>query len=337
MATFIVRRRTLERHLDRADIDHLMSCEYLKPAIHESGGDVLYVRLPELLASEASRVLAEQLICRATADAVETAEWLSNVTSQIPFGDIIAAQAYVGQTRKAVHRARASRHGSHPRSDRGGNAGGHARRRRGRGRSHIRRRWIRHLQSRRTEADGSSRFGRASRLAWEPPPMDDPLAPRRTAHGVRRRRRAARPRTLGLVGSCPHVLRRLDSFMSDNGVWTHSIEGYGEVLCHAAGIVEPVAQLIWRTLSREGPELEDWIRRAVDFGSLGLLARIDVRCARSRSSPVPRRSGLRLRDGISSARRSTERSLALRNENDGRRPVGRRRCCDRARRTEGER
>ena len=94
MATFVVRRETLERHLDRADIDGLMASGYLKPAIHDSGVPVLFVRLPELLASEASRVLAEELMARAESDAAEAARWLVAVTSRIPLGDIIAAHAF---------------------------------------------------------------------------------------------------------------------------------------------------------------------------------------------------------------------------------------------------
>jgi hypothetical protein len=81
---------------------------------------------------------------------------------------------------------------------------------------------------------------------------------------------------LGLVGSCQHVLRRPDAFPEGTGVQTHHISGYGEVVCHAAGIVEPIAFSLFKMLSGEGPDQEAWIERALAAESLGLLARIDI-------------------------------------------------------------
>jgi hypothetical protein len=81
---------------------------------------------------------------------------------------------------------------------------------------------------------------------------------------------------LGKVGTCPHVLRRPDTLMQGHGVLTHQIKGYGEVVCHAAGIVEPITFSLFKMLSTEGREQEAWIQDALDEGSLALLTRVDI-------------------------------------------------------------
>lgn len=64
---------------------------------------------------------------------------------------------------------------------------------------------------------------------------------------------------LGHVESCPHVRRRPDNFMQGSGVQTHSIPGYGEIVCHAAGIVEPVTLSLFKMFRSEGPAQEEWM------------------------------------------------------------------------------
>jgi hypothetical protein len=81
---------------------------------------------------------------------------------------------------------------------------------------------------------------------------------------------------LGKVGSCPHVLRRPDNLLGGRGVLNHRIRGYGEVVCHAAGIVEPITFSLFKMLSTEGCQQEGWIQDALDENSLALLARIDI-------------------------------------------------------------
>lgn len=102
----------------------------------------------------------------------------------------------------------------------------------------------------------------------------------------------------------PHVLPRPDDFMSDHGVWTHSIEGYGEVLCHAVGIVEPITQSIWRMLGTEDAEKEDgsvaqWLpdrsvcwRRKDRQALTGLLTGDALPGTRAERRPLPSRLSL---------------------------------------------
>jgi hypothetical protein len=102
MATFVVRRQTLLQFLALSELESLMTRGYLKPSTHASGEAVLFVRLPELLASEAAIVLASNLLPRARQDAAEAATWLVALTSRLPLGDIIAAYSFADAARGDV-------------------------------------------------------------------------------------------------------------------------------------------------------------------------------------------------------------------------------------------
>ena len=280
MATFVVRRQTLDQHLDRTDIDELMKNGYLKPAIHDSGAPVLFVRLPELLASEASPILAVELMAKAASDPFEAARWLVATTSRIPLGDIIAAHAFPdavhGQQGVPLEVVRAlSEMPPHWEPIRAGT------------KAAI---YIEGSMVDVTfEEDGSFTAEVAGKTQRFPADPDEPagllgdhhpwmilshLAGQRMVYGPADTRLDLE--LLGLVGSCAHVLRRADNFMQGSGVQTHVIPAYGEVVCHAAGIVEPITFSLFKMLSSEGPQQEEWIDRALASHSIGLLARIDI-------------------------------------------------------------
>jgi hypothetical protein len=54
----------------------------------------------------------------------------------------------------------------------------------------------------------------------------------------------------------------------------HSIKGYGEIVCHKAGFIEPIIVAIYKFLSRGGQEATDWVEEAINRQSLPLLHRI---------------------------------------------------------------
>ena len=277
MATFVVRRKTLDRHLDRRDIDELMAHGYVRPGIHDAAGPVLYIRVPELLASEASRVLAEELVERSAADAGEAARWLSATTSYLPLGDIVAAYAFADATMSGGHVPVAvvqklTEMPPTPAPIRPGM----------RAAALIGGRMVD------LEFDEDGAFvvevdGETHRIpidADDAGTMIGDHQPWMILSHLSGQRLGGEERLdlglLGLVGSCPHVLRRPDDLSADRGTWTHSIPGYGEVLCHRSGIIEPITFSLFKMLSREGPAQEKWIGLALDSGSLALLARIDV-------------------------------------------------------------
>ena len=292
MATFVVRRRTLQAFLEYNEIESLITRGYLKPVLHSSGEAVLFVRLPELLASEASFVLAPHLIERAHKNTADAAQWLVTVTSRIPLGDIIAAHSFVDtvqgrggipldvlsaliempprQTpitpgmRAAIHlpgvgmmdmtfQADGSFTGefegqkqTFP-ADPSGDNGQLL------GEIHA---WLilSHLAGQRMVIDRDHEAYR----------IDLPL--------------------LGKIGTCPHVLRRPDTIIEGQGVLTHQIADYGEVVCHVAGIVEPITFSLFKMLITEGHEQDAWIQDAIEEELAGFAGSNRYRVARNRKT-----------------------------------------------------
>jgi hypothetical protein len=284
MATFVVRRRTLLQFLALSEIESLLRMGYLKPSLHASGEAVLFVRLPELLASEASIVLASGLVERGRADPAKTALEMVSVTSRLPLGDIVAAHAFVdaiqGSTGVPLDvvaelvRMAPKRTPIKP----GMRAAMHVP---GVG-----------MMEMTFQADGSfvgELKGQSHTFAADPGEglgelIEESHAWLILSHLAGQRIGIARGSgteridlaLLGEVGRCPHALRRPDSIVEGRGVLTHSIAGYGEVVCHKAGIVEPITFSLFRRVSEEGPDIEDWIRGVVSDGSLAMLARLDI-------------------------------------------------------------
>lgn len=284
LATFVVRRQTLRQFLELNEIESLISRGFLKPVLHASGEAVLVVRLPELLASEASRVLASDLIERASKDSSEAARWLVASSSRIPLGDIIAAYSFADAARgsaglpfNVVSELVAIPPRQTPITP-GMEAVMHVP---GIGMMKVT-----------FQADGSvvgELNGRSHSFPADPNEATSELTADSHAWlilshlagqriGIQRGDDVIRV-DLGLlrtVGAYPHILRRPDSFLGPGGVLKHDIPEYGEVVCHAAGIVEPITFSLYRMLSTEGPDQKEWIQDALDEGSLALLTRMDI-------------------------------------------------------------
>ena len=284
MATFVVRRTTLLQFLDRAEIESLMARGFLKPAIHTSRDAVIFVRLPELLASEASLLLGDALRVRAREDATEAARWLVAVTSHIPLGDIIAAYAFADAAKGgrglpvSVVEALIDTPPQWTHITPGQQVA-----------THVPDVGMVNMTfesdgSFTAEINGKRQVIQADEDDEAPGMLGDyhpwlilsHLAGQRMAVGPDDDATRLDLELMGIIGSCSHVLRRPDTFLEGSGVQTHHIAGYGEVVCHAAGIVEPITFSLFKMFSGEGPNQEAWIERALEANSLGLLARIDI-------------------------------------------------------------
>jgi hypothetical protein len=284
LAVFVVRRDTLRKHLEYAEIEDLIARGYLKPLVHESGEAILVVHLPELLASEAANLLGIELAQRARTDSKVAAEWLEGAASNLPLGDIVAAQAIVDA---------ALRHGGVPWSlisallatppkcevIRPGTkvamlflGGG--------------------ILNITFQADGSTVLEAAGqRQVFEADPDETPPVSYSRFHSwlvlshlasgplvIAPEGKLGRVDTALLieVGTCPMVLRRPGLDQLDHSIVTHKIPDVGSIVCHLAGIVEPITLSILRFLSAEGKRATEWIIEAVERESLPLLARIDI-------------------------------------------------------------
>lgn len=95
------------------------------------------------------------------------------------------------------------------------------------------------------------------------------------------------PMLLEEVGTAPMTLRRPIQQEDMNSVLLHHIDGHGAIVCHEAGIVEPVTWSLYLLLRRDGPQLEDWLDEAIASNSLPLLSHIDIALRTLTSSAVP--------------------------------------------------
>ncbi len=286
IAVYVVRRQTLRKFLEHTEIEYLIKRGYLRPALHESGTDILVARLPELLASEAADVLALELMGRAQTDANEAADWLSDVAGSLPLGDIVATQALLDA---------AMRHGTLPfdlittminsppkrETVRPGTKVA----------MHVPGAGIMDVTF---QEDGSLEVYAGGRRHVISPEQGEEehttytdfhswlilshLAGRRFVLEVEGNDRPSRvdPAILLEVGSCPIVLRRPGADPDMDSVLTHDVPEHGSIVCHEAGIIEPITLSILRFLSSEGEKAEEWVEEAVRRKSLPLLARIDI-------------------------------------------------------------
>jgi len=285
IAVYVVRRETLRRFLDYAEVELLIERGCLRPVIHDSGAPILVVRIPELLASEAADLLAVELVQRAQIDADNAAEWLSNAAGGLPLGDIVAAQALLDA---------AMRHGSLPfnlitalinsppreEAVRPGTKVA----------MHVPGAGVMDMTFREQGVVEIESGGQRHLIT--PDPGDEEHVTYTSFNSwlilsylggctfalENEERQLGRvdPAVLLEVGACPIVLRRPGPDANQSGILTHHIPGHGAIVCHKAGIVEPITQSILRFLSSEGEGAEQWIEEAVSRNSLPLLARIDI-------------------------------------------------------------
>ena len=65
---------------------------------------------------------------------------------------------------------------------------------------------------------------------------------------------------------------------------THDVPGIGSMVCHEAGIIEPITLSIFRYLMRDGAAAGDWIDAAIAADSMPLLGRIHIALLQASSS-----------------------------------------------------
>jgi hypothetical protein len=280
---FMVRAKTLEEFLTRVEIDGLISTGVLKPRMHDSGDAVLGIYLPELLASELSRLVADELATQIPAGAALAAKWLAEVSTGLPLGAIIAAQAIIDAQRSGV----------------------------------VSKEFIEALVNSRPKVQQVSpgtefvaqlpevgfvrmKFHQDGSLVWtengerkvfQVNPADfgaiidlggwlilsylasRPFSlPSSDGKGDLR----VDPPLLLELGTCDCVLRGGRNDPRQNAVLVHEVQGHGTVVCHKRGIVEPVTMAISHLLASDDPGREAWLRQAVKRKSFALMMRVYI-------------------------------------------------------------
>jgi len=94
----VVRRDAATKELESDDLPWLIDHGFVRPGMHDVVGATIIIRLPELLASETAQVLADELLSRAKKSAHEAANWIAGAASNLPLGEVVAAQAIIDAT-----------------------------------------------------------------------------------------------------------------------------------------------------------------------------------------------------------------------------------------------
>jgi Type I restriction enzyme R protein N terminus (HSDR_N) len=92
---FIVRRTTVQKYISSSEIDSLIEDGLIREGKSSSGDNIFVIRIPELLASEFARILEQELSSLCRADPPRAAAWLAGAAGNFPLGDVIAAQALI--------------------------------------------------------------------------------------------------------------------------------------------------------------------------------------------------------------------------------------------------
>ena len=285
LAVFVIQRATLRRHLESTDIEKLIEQAYLRAVLHDSGSDVLVVRTPELLASEAAYVLSLELAEHAQEDTGSAAEWLSGAAEGLPLGDVVAAYAVIDtaigsgglplnlirelintppQQHSIMPGSRMAMHwpgaGTMDLTFREGgeiDIGAQG------GRMTVK-----------SETDEEEQVTVSDFHSWL---ILSHLAGLPFAVESRDGRSGrADPAILLEVGASPFVLRRPDGDVVPRGILVHDVPDHGSFVCHEAGIVEPITMSMFKFLSAEGENAADWVRVAASRESLPLLMRTNI-------------------------------------------------------------
>jgi hypothetical protein len=288
MVTFAIGRGALGQFIDGPDLAGMVDRGLVRIGLNGANERIVVPRLPELLASEMALLLARGLEKKITASGPEaTADWLIAQTSKLPLGDIIGAQAIFdcafrtgSLPLKLIERLLTAR----PRRERirpGTRAAMHIP---GVGLIDLTFRpdgtilaQAGHNQ-RILEPEEDSDFSQEmyadveswlilSYVAGQPFVAESPDG---TLLG------RVDPALLMEIGTCPIVLRRPTADPNMSGVLTHDLEGHGSIVCHEAGIVEPITMSMLKFLDHAGEYATAWIEAAVDRNSLALLSRIDI-------------------------------------------------------------
>jgi hypothetical protein len=283
MEVYLVRRETIKRYLEESELQWLIDHGFLRAAMHSTNEPVLYVRLPELLASETARLLADELVTLTQKDNHHAATWIAGAASNLPLGDVIAAQAIFDAVQrpdslpfgliqalldtppKRDPVAPGSRMATHIPGvglvDLTFNADGTA--------AVV---IDGQLHAIDLGADGlSNTYSNIhewlilSHLALMPFAME-------TADGLER----VDPPILMIVGTTDIVLRKPGGDPDMRAAPTHDLPGIGSIVCHRAGIIEPITHSIFTYLAREGSSSNNWIEQAIALESLPLIERIHI-------------------------------------------------------------
>ena len=288
MHSFLVRRDVLRKHADTDELSDMWRSGLLGSTLDRTNRALMVGRIPELIASELARLIADGLAEQLATEGkdAEAADWLVSIVHALPMGDVIGAQALVdaapamsGLPLPFINHLLRRRPSVRPVK-----AGTHAVM------------WVPEIGQleMKVRADGAAIIRApgtghgielpADAMSVTYGDLDSWLMLSHLAgvglgvYSTDEHRVVGLfdPAVLGLVGASPIPLRRVPIDLERSGMHLHDAPGGSSLVCSKEGIIEPVTFSIFRFLDREGHHADEWLQEACEEGSAALLSRVSI-------------------------------------------------------------
>jgi len=286
LETYLVRRATLLRHLAGLEIQELIATGLLRESKSATGESVYVALLPELLASETAKLVADDLLACERANPERAVDLLVKASRSMPLGDVVAAQAIVDavvrnngldlriitslldtpprrETLSAGTRTRMFAQGvgfvDLTLQENGGA--------------------LIAFCGKEETVPGEEGGEHVTYVDMDPWLILSHVAGRRIGLVVDGKLSDQRvdPFILMNLAACPMPLRGVVSDIEMSGLPVHELSSDLTVVCHDAGIVEPVAWALFSYLSDEKEaDVDAFIDEALSRGEPPLLGRLDL-------------------------------------------------------------
>jgi hypothetical protein len=302
LQNFIVRRTTALAHVSQQDVATMISAGLIRESRSASGENILVMRVPELMATEVAVLMADEVRQLSKIDSEEAAAWLAGAAGNLPLGDIIAADALVNIIQQGTDLGIIAKLRMHPpKFDRISPGTKVA--------MYVPNAGIINIV---VEKDGKifaeSSGGRIELsdddvAEFGPSAISDihpylilahlaghPMAVANPNPGSNQELRLD-PDLLTGVGSCPVILRRPGGDPDLASVPSHELHDELSIVCHAAGVVEPITWSFVRFFGREDLQMRDqFLDWALEEPNLPLVARMDIALRQTASSSEKKRA-----------------------------------------------
>jgi hypothetical protein len=285
---FVVLRESALAALSAGDLGRLSKAGLIREGRTEAHENIYVIRLPHLMVSEMAALLADELASRAARDADKAAAWLCDIASHLPLGDLIAAQGIIDAALRGSGLAMALISAllqRPPQREVLSPGTKFATWLEGVGALNITLR-----------ADGSLELERHGKVTITEPDEHEAgehvvytdfqpwmilswlAAVPFEARGKDGQRYGRGDLSVAIeVGSSPIVLRPPGGDPDVTSVATHHLGPDLEVVCHHAGIAEPITWSIFRFLAREEEAAANYlIDEAIGTDSAALHGRVDI-------------------------------------------------------------
>lgn len=280
--TYVVRRLTLDKYLPAEEINRLLSLGFVRPAI-QSDEPVLYVRLPELVASELSKKISKEMAALFKNDIPQAAKLLVNAAENLPLGDIVAAQSVMDCMASTgtfpydlivnLLDLKPTKRPIQPGTKFGMDFPG------------VGYVMVDYLEGGKVKFKANGRISTADVSEFDFGAVIENAHPWVILSHLVNLLAATRTDEDGMIAMAPYLikeigesellLRRPGQTLDSRRAPMHELQG-GAVVCHHAGFLEQITYSTYEYLAHEGQKADAWIDEVIDLDSPFLLSRVHI-------------------------------------------------------------